>query len=160
MYSHITNDVNRRLNPSYYLLPTEQTKCLKLWKLKTYLRSFLQILNSSFQVLGLTRQTQKRVRESLLPWKSNRYYLLACVCIYALVCMRACGYPGAWTCACAYVHVTLLNQHANRMRHIVTSFVVPRLPSNFSTLSLKRCDFRKKVIKHNMCVSIFSTTFV
>jgi hypothetical protein len=45
------------------------------------------------------------------------------VCVHAGVCVRACGYPDAWTCACAYVHITLLIQHATRMRHVVTSFM-------------------------------------
>ena len=67
--------------------------------------------------------------------------------------VRACGYPGAWAFACAYVHVALLIQHATRVRHIVTSFVVPRSPLYFSTLSHKRCDFRKKVIEHKTCLS-------
>jgi hypothetical protein len=76
-----------------------------------------------------------------------------CACLR----VRACGYPGAWACACAYVHVALLIRHATRMRHIVTSLVVPRSPLYFSTLSHKRCDFREKVIEHKMCVLIFST---
>ena len=43
--------------------------------------------------------TLRRVRESLLLWKSYKYYLL--VCAFVRVCVRACGYPGAWACACA-----------------------------------------------------------
>jgi hypothetical protein len=50
----------------------------------------------------------------------------------------------AWACACAYVRISLLIQHATRMRHIVTSFVAPRSPLYFSVLSHKQCDFRKK----------------
>jgi hypothetical protein len=46
------------------------------------------------------------------------------------------------------------------MRHIVTSFVAPLSPPHFSTLSPTRCDFRKKVAEHKICVLIFSTTFV
>jgi hypothetical protein len=46
----------------------------------------------------------RRVRELLLPWKSNKYYLLVGV----RACVRACGYLGAWACACALVHVALL----------------------------------------------------
>jgi hypothetical protein len=80
--------------------------------------------------------------------------------LYIGLCVRACGYTGVWACACAYVHIALLIQHATRMRHILTSFVDPRSPSYFSTLSHKRCDFRKKVIEHKICVFIFSTTFV
>jgi hypothetical protein len=60
----------------------------------------------------------------------------------------------------ACVHVTLLNQHATRMRHIVTSFVAPLAPLYFSTVSHKRRDFWKKVTEHKMCVLIFSTTFI
>jgi hypothetical protein len=33
-------------------------------------------------------------------------------------------------------------------------------PPYFSTLSHKRCDFRKKVTERKMCVLIFSTNFV
>ena len=73
------------------------------------------------------------------------------------LCARACGQPGAWACACAYVHVALLIQYATRMRHIVTSFVVPLAPPYFSTLSDKWHDFQKEVTEHEMCVFIFST---
>jgi hypothetical protein len=45
------------------------------------------------------------------------------------------------------------------MRHIATSFVAPRSPLHFSTLSHKRCDFRKNVIEHKISVLILSTTF-
>jgi hypothetical protein len=57
-------------------------------------------------------------------------------------------------CVC----VALGTQYAMRMRYIV----ICGLPSstNFSTLSHKRYDFRKKVTEHKMCVLIFSTTFV
>jgi hypothetical protein len=79
-------------------------------------------------------------------------YLLVRVCVHwelgrVGVCMRIGTY-------------SLANPAATRMRHIVTSFVAPRSPLYFSTLSHKRCDFRKKVIKHKMCVFIFYTTFV
>ena len=98
----------------------------------------------------------RRVRELLLPSKSSITYWSVC----ARACVRACDYPGAWACAFSYVHIALLMQHATRMRHIVTSFVAPRSPLYFSTLSHKRCNFRKTVTEHKMCVFIFSTTFV
>ena len=68
--------------------------------------------------------------------------------------------PRSWACACDCVHVALLIQHATRMRHIVTSFVVPLVPPNVSTLSHQRQDFRKQVIEQKTRVLIFSTNFV
>ena len=81
-----------------------------------------------------------RVHESLLPWKSNKYYLLVCV----RACVRALGTRVRGRVHAHTMHVALLIQHETRMRHIVTSFVAPTSPQNFSTLSHKRCDFRKK----------------
>jgi hypothetical protein len=49
-----------------------------------------------------------------------------------------------------------LIQHLTRMRHVVTSIVVPLALPYFSTLSQKQEDFGKKVIEHKMCVFIFS----
>ena len=57
----------------------------------------------------------KTVRESLLPWKSNKYH------IFVGARARPCVCPSAWACASVCVHVALLTQHATRMRHIVTS---------------------------------------
>jgi hypothetical protein len=71
---------------------------------------------------------------------------------YLCVRARNCVCQSAW----AYVHVALLIQHATRMRHIVTSFVVPLTQPYFSTLSHQRCDFRKEVIEYKMHVLIFS----
>jgi hypothetical protein len=100
--------------------------------------------------------TLRRVRESVLPWKRNKYYLF--VCLSARV--RACGWPCAWACTCACVSVALFIQHSTCMRHIVTSFVAPLAPPYFSTLFHKRHDFREKVIDHKIYVLILSTTFV
>ena len=94
----------------------------------------------------------RRVSQSSLPWKSFKYSLLLCVCVHA------CGCPDASACACAYVRVAVLIQHAMHMRHIVTSFVTFQSPSHFSTVFHGRCDFRKKVTEHKMCVLSFSTT--
>ena len=85
------------------------------------------------------------VREALLPWKSNKYY------IFVRVCARVCVPERVGVCLRVFV------QHAARMRHIVMSFLVPQY---FSILSHKRQDFRKrKVIEHKTCVLIFSKTF-
>jgi hypothetical protein len=80
----------------------------------------------------------RRVRESFLSWKSNKYY----VCLYER----------------AGVDVALLMQHATRICHVVTSFVAPLALPYFSTLSHKLCDFQNKSIEHKICVLIFSTT--
>jgi hypothetical protein len=58
------------------------------------------------------------------------------------------------------LHIVLLFQRATRMRHIVTSFVTFQSTPYFSTLTHKRCDFRKNVTEHKTCVLMFSTTFV
>ena len=73
----------------------------------------------------------------------------ACACVHLVT--RARGRVHAHTC-----NLALLIQHATHMRHAETSFVAPRSPPHFSTLSHKRCDCRKKVIEHKMCVLIFS----
>jgi hypothetical protein len=92
--------------------------------------------------------TLRRIREILLPWESNKYYI--------------CVQGGARACVCrsACLQVALLIQHGTRMRHIVTSSVTCLAPPYFSTFSHIRHDFRKKVTEHKMCVLIFSTTFV
>ena len=41
--------------------------------------------------------TLRRVSESLLPWKTNKYYLLLCACVHA----RACEYPEERASTCA-----------------------------------------------------------
>ena len=82
----------------------------------------------------------KRVRESLLPWKSNKYCTSLCVRERVRACTQARGRVLARAC----VHVTLLIQHATYMRHILMSFVAPEAPPYVSTLSHTRHDFRKK----------------
>jgi hypothetical protein len=58
------------------------------------------------------------------------------------------------------VSVALAIQHESRMRHLLLSSVASLAPPNFSTLSHKRHDYRKKVTEYKMCVLIFSTTFI
>ena len=69
-------------------------------------------------------------------------------CVFARASMGVCVCPGAWA------HVHLLIQHARRIRHIV-SYVASMAPPYFPTLSHKRHDFRKKLLKIK-CVFSFS----
>ena len=71
------------------------------------------------------------------------------------VCVRVCV-PGGVD---VRVYVTLLIQHANPMRHIVTSFVASLGPTYFSTISDKH-DFRKEVIEHKMCFDFLYSFFL
>jgi hypothetical protein len=99
--------------------------------------------------------TLRRARETTVAVErllSTTYWSVCAAC----VCMRACGYPGAWACAFAYVYIALLIQHATR---IVTLFVAPRSPPHFLTLSHKRRDFRKKVTEHKMLCFHFVYNF-
>jgi hypothetical protein len=86
----------------------------------------------------------RRVCESFLLWKSNKYFIFVCVCARTRECARARG----------HVHVALLIQHANHTRHIVTSFGAPLAPPCFPTLSKNQHDL-KKVIHHKMCILFF-----
>jgi hypothetical protein len=64
---------------------------------------------------------------------------------------------------CARVHAcvgALLTQLAMRMRRIMFSSVASLALPSLSTLSHKRCDFRKTVTEHKMCIVIFSTAFI
>jgi hypothetical protein len=63
---------------------------------------------------------------------------------------------GARALACAFARVASLIQQSTGTHHTVLSFVVSQASSNFSTLSHKRHDFWKNVIKHKIC--LFSTT--
>jgi hypothetical protein len=99
----------------------------------------------------------RRVRESLLPWKSNKYYLLVCVCMRSRACVWVAGRVGV----CMRIRAcSLANTACKVYAPFVTSCVVSRSLPNVSTLSHKRWDFRKTVTEHEMCVLIFSTTFV
>ena len=69
-----------------------------------------------------------------------KFVLLTGLCVRACMHKRVCVHVGIR----ARGRVSLLIQHATRMRHIVTSFVAPLPPPNISTLSHKGCDFWKK----------------
>jgi len=58
------------------------------------------------------------------------------------------------------VPIALVIQHAMRMRCVILLSVTPLALQSFSVLSHTWYVSRKKVIEHNMCVLIFSTTCV
>jgi hypothetical protein len=49
------------------------------------------------------------------------------------------------------VSVSVVIQHAKRMRHIILPSVACLALQNISTISHKRHDFRKNVLEHQMC---------
>jgi hypothetical protein len=56
--------------------------------------------------------------------------------------------------------VALVIQHEMRMRHIVICGLSGSTIYFYNNLFHKRHDFRKKKVEHDMCVLIFSTSFV
>ena len=58
------------------------------------------------------------------------------------------------------VFVALGIQHEKHTHCIILSAVASLVVSYFTALSQKRRDFRRKIIEHKMCVSIFSTTLI
>jgi hypothetical protein len=85
-------------------LPKSFSILLCKFVLKVYAESSRTTRMCTYNVIS------RRVRESLLPWTSNKHYIFVCVCMFA----RARGH------AHACMHVALLIQHVTRMRHIVT----------------------------------------
>ena len=110
---------------------------------------------------------QKVTRQAMYVWRNNESlsrnyccsgtaisstYLCVCVCVREPARGRMGVRARAWACA----RVTLLIQHATRMRHVVTSFVAPLAPPYLSTLS----HFREKATEHKMRILILSTNFL
>ena len=71
------------------------------------------------------------------------------------------GKATSFTCS-EYLSQALVIQHTVRMRPVILSSVASLFIIFSPTLSHKQHDFRKqkRVAEHNMCVLIFSTTFV
>jgi hypothetical protein len=61
---------------------------------------------------------------------------------------------------CVYLCVALVIQHALRLRPIILSSAAGLALPYSPTLSDKRHGFRKRYVKHKMCVLVFFTTFV
>jgi hypothetical protein len=98
------------------------------------------------------QQTLRRFHEIIVALEKQKVLQIS-------VCARACVRSGAQVRGVC-MRLALLIRHATRVRHIVTSFVVPLAAPHFSALSQKRHDFRKQVVDNKMCVFIFSTNFV
>ena len=102
--------------------------------------------------------TLRRVRESLLQWKSNKYYILDCVC----ACVRACMWVPGRVCVCMRISAcSLANPACNAYAPYCD--VIRGLPLEFTTffwIISKTVPFKKKGIQHKMCVCSFSTHFV
>jgi len=65
-----------------------------------------------------------------------------------------------WVIKFMSVCVSILVLYITHSACAKLSFLASPTLLYFSTLSHKRYDFLKKVIKHKMCVLIFSTTFI
>ena len=90
--------------------------------------------------------TMRRVRESLLPWKSSITYFW--------VCVRAGGCTGAGVC----FHACSLSSPACNAPP--QSFAIFLSAPNFWALSKKRHDIPKIVTEHKTSILVFATTCV
>ena len=93
----------------------------------------------------------------------EQYVLHICLCVFALKYIRAwkfdyvclCGHVGLGVCACACsLTYPAYTAHASYCH------LWPLAPPYFSTLSHKRCDFRKEAFADEMCFSTFCTTCI
>ena len=75
------------------------------------------------------------------------------------MCVRACACVdlGARALACACERVALLIQHAKRRHIAICGLSVSTI---FFYIILETVQFSEKVIEHEMCIFILSTTFI
>jgi hypothetical protein len=73
--------------------------------------------------------------------------------VYVRECVRICGCPGAWACACARAHVALLIQQATNMCYIVFS--------RFFDITAYKAQFsgKKKLLNKNVCSDFIDNFF-
>jgi hypothetical protein len=126
------------------------------------------IFGITTQAMWVQRNTETRSCEHCCRGKSNKYYILLCaymracrVCMCVCVCVCVCVYmevPGrVGVCMCALACILAI-QYATCMRHILSFLPFLALP-NFSTLSDKRHNFRKKKLLNLKGVFWFSLHF-
>ena len=125
-------------NQQWIKLPSIQNLCCVKWlHVSAALRSHDQArLKQDRQFMHYV--TSMRVRESLFPRS-----------------VRACGYLGAWACACAYLHVALLF-HMQRVCAILWRHLWPRSFHHiFRHYLINGTIFGKKLLNIK-CVLLFS----
>ena len=81
-----------------------------------------------------------------------------CICAHSRRCMRTC--MCMWVDGRGRVVVRVWPYLFHMQCAAILVFAVSLAPPYFSTLSHKRNDFRKKVNGREMCILIFSTTFI
>jgi hypothetical protein len=95
-----------------------------------------------------------RVRGSLLLWKSNKYYICASVCLRACMCV-----PGRVGVCMRRRACSLSNPTCKAFAPYCDVICGPSVSTTFSTLSNKRCNFRKKAVVLKMCFFHFIYNF-
>jgi hypothetical protein len=89
--------------------------------------------------------TLRCIPGSLLPWKSNKYYIL--VWVYLHICMRVGTCMSVCVCSLAYLVCNLYAPYCDVICDLWLHHIF-------------RHDVRKKVTECKMCVLIFCTTFI
>ena len=57
-----------------------------------------------YEIMSKNVVTLRLIGESLLPWKSNKHYILVCVCMFVRACVRACVHVVTRTRGRAHSH--------------------------------------------------------